>query len=76
MNSWVASVHKKYGFVDRHGKQVIPFQYDFTWDFSEGMGACLGRISSRMHQANGSSDHPIRFRVPVSSTADWRGSSE
>ena len=27
----------KYGFIDRTGKVVVPFQFDHAWDFSEGL---------------------------------------
>ena len=30
---------KKYGFIDRNGKTVIPPQFDLTYGFSEGLAA-------------------------------------
>ncbi|MBR0599915.1 WG repeat-containing protein [Sinanaerobacter chloroacetimidivorans] len=29
----------KYGYLDKTGKSVIPFQYDSAWNFSEGLAA-------------------------------------
>ena len=28
---------KKYGFIDKTGKEVIPIKYDNAWGFSEGL---------------------------------------
>ena len=29
----------KYGYVDKNGNVVIPFKYDYAWEFSEGLAA-------------------------------------
>ena len=30
---------KKYGFIDKTGKEVIPIKYDNAWNFSEGLAS-------------------------------------
>ena len=35
----VVKKDKKYGFVDKSGKEVVPCQYDFALEFSEGLAS-------------------------------------
>ncbi len=37
LSRWL--VGKKYGFIDRNGKTVIPPQFDLTYGFSDGLAA-------------------------------------
>ena len=33
----MVKLDKKYGFIDKTGKEVIPIKYDNAWGFSEGL---------------------------------------
>ena len=33
----IVGYRRKYGFIDKAGKEVIPIKYDEAWDFSEGL---------------------------------------
>ncbi|OBW40499.1 KWG Leptospira [Chryseobacterium sp. MOF25P] len=35
-----AKVNEKWGFIDKKGKEVLPFKYDFAYKFSSGL-ACV-----------------------------------
>jgi WG containing repeat len=40
---FVAAKHSKYGFIDKNGKVIVPFQFDDAHIFSEGLAAvCVG----------------------------------
>ncbi len=36
---WPVEQHKKWGYIDKTGRLIIPFKFDFADDFSEGLAA-------------------------------------
>ena len=65
---YLAKVRKdgKWGYINTHGKVIIPFQYDFAWKFSNGLA--MVRRDSKNGYINKHGKVVIAFKVEHVST--------
>jgi hypothetical protein len=57
-------VNGKFGYIDKSGKYAIAPQFDYAYDFSEGLAVVNHGLSQRSHGKNGYIDKSGRWVIP------------